>query len=80
MTCLKRPWELEPWLYMRPGMQNPGSYQVEMSKSRMGIELSDPLNWGQFTHLWRDAIEAERWTLLMLERAFPVSRDSNYLF
>jgi hypothetical protein len=53
-------------------MQNPGSYQVEVSKSRMGIRLADPLNWGQFTHLWRDAIEAERGTVLMLERAFPV--------
>jgi hypothetical protein len=58
-------------------MQNPGSYQVEVSKSRMGIELSDPLNWGQFTHLWHDAIKAERGTLFMLEKAFPVSHALN---
>ena len=53
-------------------LQNPGSYQVEVSKARMAISAAAPLTWGHFTHLWNDAIEADKGTLHMLETAFPV--------
>lgn len=45
---------------------------MEVSKARMAISATALLNWGQFTHLWNDAIEADKGTLHMLETAFPV--------
>ena len=45
---------------------------MEGNRQKMGLAAQEAFNWGQFTHIWKDAIEYERGSRQMLETAFPV--------
>lgn len=53
-------------------LQNPSSVQFERSMARMCAEPVATCTFGQFCHIWRDAISSEQHSRAMLEKAFPV--------
>jgi hypothetical protein len=54
------------------GSQNPNSYVVERAKHRMGLPLNEACTWDHLCHIWKDALQLEKDSRVMLEKAFPV--------
>lgn len=70
------------WLWLpfcTASLQNPSGVQFERSMARMSPEPGATCTWGQFCHVWKDAISAEEHSRAMLEKAFPVWIPCAYL-
>jgi EF-hand domain pair len=56
---------------VRRELQNPKDSLLEIAREKMQLANDEPFDWDHFTHLWKDAMDAERGTEHLLEKAFP---------